>query len=77
MPVRLVTFMENTPHGIRRALTKVRKMSEIRGQYSFIFLLSLNSLALSWIFDGQVVIPVIIFIDPDHLMMKFMSLAPK
>lgn len=38
MPVRLVTFMENTPHGVRRALTKVRKMSEIRGQYSFIFI---------------------------------------
>jgi len=31
MPVRLVSYMENTPHGIRRTLAKVRKMREIRG----------------------------------------------
>ncbi|XP_049601824.1 retinal guanylyl cyclase 2 isoform X1 [Syngnathus scovelli] len=30
MPVRLVSVMENTPHGIRRTLAKVRKMREIR-----------------------------------------------
>ncbi|XP_047440657.1 retinal guanylyl cyclase 2 isoform X8 [Mugil cephalus] len=30
MSVRLVSFMENTPHGIRRTLAKVRKMREIR-----------------------------------------------
>uniref|UniRef100_A0A3Q3JWN1 Guanylate cyclase n=1 Tax=Monopterus albus TaxID=43700 RepID=A0A3Q3JWN1_MONAL len=30
LPVRLVSFMENTPQGIRRTLTKVRKMREIR-----------------------------------------------
>ncbi|XP_075948333.1 retinal guanylyl cyclase 2 [Anarhichas minor] len=30
LPVRLVSFMENTPHGIRRTLTKLRKMKEIR-----------------------------------------------
>ncbi|XP_074479342.1 retinal guanylyl cyclase 2 [Sebastes fasciatus] len=30
LPVRLVSFMENTPHGIRRTLTKLRKMREIR-----------------------------------------------
>ncbi|XP_068569955.1 retinal guanylyl cyclase 2 [Cebidichthys violaceus] len=30
LPVRLVSFMENTPHGVRRTLTKLRKMKEIR-----------------------------------------------
>ncbi|KAA8582740.1 hypothetical protein FQN60_006411 [Etheostoma spectabile] len=30
LPVRLVSIMENTPHGIRRTLTKLRKMAEIR-----------------------------------------------
>ncbi|KAM9426403.1 retinal guanylyl cyclase 2 [Pholidichthys leucotaenia] len=30
LSVRLVSFMENTPHGIRRTLAKVRKMREIR-----------------------------------------------
>lgn len=48
MPVRLVTFMENTPHGIRRALTKVRKMSEIRGQYSFKSQLTCAQLDIRW-----------------------------
>ncbi|XP_058481237.1 retinal guanylyl cyclase 2 isoform X2 [Solea solea] len=30
LPVRLVSFMENTPHGIRRTLAKFRKRSELR-----------------------------------------------
>ncbi|XP_068164325.1 retinal guanylyl cyclase 2 isoform X1 [Antennarius striatus] len=30
LPVRLVSFMENTPHGIRRTLSKIHKMREIR-----------------------------------------------
>ncbi|KAL7374649.1 hypothetical protein ABVT39_004666 [Epinephelus coioides] len=30
LPVRLISFMENTPHGIRRTLHKLRKMREIR-----------------------------------------------
>ncbi|XP_054457935.1 retinal guanylyl cyclase 2 [Anoplopoma fimbria] len=30
LPVRMVSFMENTPHSIRRTLTKLRKMREIR-----------------------------------------------
>ena len=34
LPVKLVSFMENTPHGIRRTLSKVRKMKELRGEFS-------------------------------------------
>ncbi|XP_059210363.1 retinal guanylyl cyclase 2 [Centropristis striata] len=30
LPVRLVSIMENTPHGIRRTLAKLRKMRELR-----------------------------------------------
>ncbi|XP_078137945.1 retinal guanylyl cyclase 2, partial [Centroberyx gerrardi] len=30
MPVRLVSVMENTPHGVRRTLAKVRKQRDIR-----------------------------------------------
>ncbi|XP_028419428.1 retinal guanylyl cyclase 2 [Perca flavescens] len=30
LPVRLVSIMENTPHGIKRTLTKLRKMAEIQ-----------------------------------------------
>lgn len=36
LPVRLVSFMENTPHGIRRTLTKLRKMGEIRSMLHFL-----------------------------------------
>lgn len=35
-PVRLVSFMENTPHGIRRTLSKLRKMKEIRSESHFL-----------------------------------------
>lgn len=35
LPVRLVSFMENTPHGIRRTLSKLRKMKEIRSEFHF------------------------------------------
>lgn len=34
LPVRLVSFMENTPHAIRHTLSKVRKMKELRGEVS-------------------------------------------
>ncbi|XP_072314960.1 retinal guanylyl cyclase 2 [Eucyclogobius newberryi] len=30
LPVRLVSFVEDTPHGIRRTLARIQKMSEIR-----------------------------------------------
>uniref|UniRef100_A0A8C6U415 Guanylate cyclase n=1 Tax=Neogobius melanostomus TaxID=47308 RepID=A0A8C6U415_9GOBI len=40
MPVRLVSFMENTPHSIRKTLAKIKKMRELRVQpTSYIFLL--------------------------------------
>lgn len=35
LPVRLVSFMENTPHGIRRTLSKLRRMKEIRSESHF------------------------------------------
>lgn len=35
LPVRLISFMENTPHGIRRTLSKLRKMREIRSEFPF------------------------------------------
>lgn len=35
LPVRLVSYMENTPHGIRRTLSKLRKMKEIRSDFHF------------------------------------------
>lgn len=34
--MRLVSFMENTPHGIRRTLSKLRKMKEIRSDSYFL-----------------------------------------
>lgn len=32
LAVKMVTFMENTPHGIRRTLSRVRQMKELRGE---------------------------------------------
>lgn len=36
LPVKLVSFMESTPHGIRRTLSNVRKMREIRRKFQFL-----------------------------------------
>lgn len=35
LAVKLVSFMENTPHAIRRTLSKVRQMKELRGKFSY------------------------------------------
>ncbi|XP_061525053.1 retinal guanylyl cyclase 2 isoform X3 [Phycodurus eques] len=49
LPVRLVSIMKNTPHGIKRTLAKVRKMREIRGVIFLVFdCLDFPNLKLVW-----------------------------
>uniref|UniRef100_A0A669AXZ7 Guanylate cyclase n=1 Tax=Oreochromis niloticus TaxID=8128 RepID=A0A669AXZ7_ORENI len=72
MPVRLVTFMENTPHGIRRALTKVRKMSEIRVvilcMHSVLIGGTAQRLLLETAYDMQMIDGSLVFLPYDTLL---------
>ncbi|XP_029944247.1 retinal guanylyl cyclase 2 [Salarias fasciatus] len=72
LPVRLVSFMENTPHGIRRTLAKLRKMSEIR-----VVILCMHSallggeaqrLLLETAYDMQMIDSSLVFLPYDTLL---------
>ncbi|XP_030608902.1 retinal guanylyl cyclase 2 isoform X2 [Archocentrus centrarchus] len=72
MPVRLVTFMENTPHGIRRALTKIRKMREIRVvilcMHSALIGGTVQRLLLETAYDMQMIDGSLVFVPYDTLL---------
>uniref|UniRef100_I3K1E5 Guanylate cyclase n=1 Tax=Oreochromis niloticus TaxID=8128 RepID=I3K1E5_ORENI len=68
MPVRLVTFMENTPHGIRRALTKVRKMIVILCMHSVLIGGTAQRLLLETAYDMQMIDGSLVFLPYDTLL---------
>uniref|UniRef100_UPI0037E743A5 retinal guanylyl cyclase 2 n=1 Tax=Semicossyphus pulcher TaxID=241346 RepID=UPI0037E743A5 len=72
LPVRLISFMENTPHGIRRTLSKVRKMRELR-----VVILCMHSvltggvvqkLLLETAYDMQMIDGSLVFVPYDTLL---------
>ncbi|XP_060922601.1 retinal guanylyl cyclase 2 [Limanda limanda] len=72
LPVRLVSFMENTPHAIRRTLAKVRKMSEIRVvvlcMHSALIGGSVQKLLLETAYDMQMIDGSLVFVPYDTLL---------
>uniref|UniRef100_A0A671VJI3 Guanylate cyclase n=1 Tax=Sparus aurata TaxID=8175 RepID=A0A671VJI3_SPAAU len=72
LPVRLVSFMENTPHGIRRTLTKLRKMGEIRivvlCMHSALIGGEAQKLLLETAYDMQMIDGSLVFIPYDTLL---------
>ncbi|XP_072232312.1 retinal guanylyl cyclase 2 [Leuresthes tenuis] len=72
MPVRLVSYMENTPHGIRRTLAKVRKMREIRAlilcMHSALIGGSTQKLFLETAYDMQMIDGSLVFLPYDTLL---------
>ncbi|XP_041820557.1 retinal guanylyl cyclase 2 isoform X2 [Chelmon rostratus] len=72
LPVRLVSFMENTPHGIRRTLAKVRKMSEIRVvilcMHSALIGGEAQKLLLETAYDMQMIDGSLVFVPYDTLL---------
>ncbi|XP_061565670.1 retinal guanylyl cyclase 2 isoform X2 [Cololabis saira] len=72
MSVRLVSFMENTPHGIRRTLAKVRKMTEIRVvilcMHSALIGGSTQKLLLETAYDMQMIDGSLVFVPYDTLL---------
>ncbi|MEQ2224306.1 Retinal guanylyl cyclase 2 [Ilyodon furcidens] len=72
MPVRFVSFMENTPHGIRRTLAKVRKMKEIRAvilcMHSVLIGGSAQKLLLETAYDMQMIDGSLVFVPYDTLL---------
>ncbi|XP_047241461.1 retinal guanylyl cyclase 2 isoform X2 [Girardinichthys multiradiatus] len=72
MPVRFVSFMENTPHGIRRILAKVRKMKEIKAvilcMHSVLIGGSAQKLLLETAYDMQMIDGSLVFVPYDTLL---------
>ncbi|XP_035808815.1 retinal guanylyl cyclase 2 isoform X2 [Amphiprion ocellaris] len=72
MPVRLVSFMENTPHGIRRTLAKLHKMREIRVvilcMHSALIGGSAQKLLLETAYDMQMIDGSLVFVPYDTLL---------
>ncbi|XP_008288040.1 retinal guanylyl cyclase 2 [Stegastes partitus] len=72
MPVRLVSLMENTPHGIRRTLAKLRKMREIRVvilcMHSALIGGSAQKLLLETAYDMQMIDGSLVFVPYDTLL---------
>ncbi|KAK5611585.1 hypothetical protein CRENBAI_014676 [Crenichthys baileyi] len=72
MPVKFVSFMENTPHGIRRTLAKVRKMREIRAvilcMHSVLIGGSAQKLLLETAYDMQMIDGSLVFVPYDTLL---------
>ncbi|XP_019119511.2 retinal guanylyl cyclase 2 [Larimichthys crocea] len=72
LPVRLVSFMENTPHGIRRTLSKVRKMRELRivilCMHSALIGGQVQKLLLETAYDMQLIDGSRVFIPYDTLL---------
>uniref|UniRef100_A0A3B3YVE7 Guanylate cyclase n=1 Tax=Poecilia mexicana TaxID=48701 RepID=A0A3B3YVE7_9TELE len=72
MNVRFVSFMENTPHGIRRTLAKVRKMKEIRAVILCMHSVLIGGLAqkllLETAYDMQMIDGSFVFVPYDTLL---------
>nr|XP_046236839.1 retinal guanylyl cyclase 2 isoform X2 [Scatophagus argus] len=72
LPVKLVHFMENTPHGIRRTLSKVRKMREIRVvilcMHSALIGGEAQKLLLETAYDMQMIDGSFVFVPYDTLL---------
>uniref|UniRef100_A0A3Q3S0V2 Guanylate cyclase n=1 Tax=Mastacembelus armatus TaxID=205130 RepID=A0A3Q3S0V2_9TELE len=72
LPVRLVSYMENTPHGIRRSLAKVRKMREIRVvilcMHSALLGGAAQKLLLEAAYDMQMIDGSLVFVPYDTLL---------
>ncbi|KAG7234044.1 hypothetical protein INR49_005974 [Caranx melampygus] len=72
LPVRLVAFMENTPHGIRRTLAKLRKMREIRVvilcMHSALVGGAAQKLLLETAYDMQMIDGSLVFLPYDTLL---------
>ncbi|RVE60301.1 hypothetical protein OJAV_G00179730 [Oryzias javanicus] len=72
MSVRLVSFMENTPHGIRRTLSKVHKMQEIRAvilcMHSVLIGGSAQKLFLETAYDMKMTDGSLVFVPYDTLL---------
>uniref|UniRef100_A0A3Q1IGT6 Guanylate cyclase n=1 Tax=Anabas testudineus TaxID=64144 RepID=A0A3Q1IGT6_ANATE len=72
LPVRLVSFMEHTPHGIRRTLAKVRKMREIRivilCMHSALIGGKVQQLLLETAYDMQMIDGSLVFVPYDTLL---------
>ncbi|XP_038586029.1 retinal guanylyl cyclase 2 [Micropterus salmoides] len=72
LPVRLVSFMENTPHGIRRTLSKVRKMGELRVvilcMHSALIGGAAQKLLLETAYDMQMIDGSLVFVPYDTLL---------
>ncbi|XP_070711292.1 retinal guanylyl cyclase 2 [Pempheris klunzingeri] len=72
LPVKLVSFMENTPHVIRRTLSKVRKMREIRivilCMHSALIGGTAQKLLLETAYDMQMIDGSLVFVPYDTLL---------
>ncbi|XP_055012176.1 retinal guanylyl cyclase 2 [Boleophthalmus pectinirostris] len=72
LPVRLVSFMEDTPHSIRRTLGKIRKMKEIRVvllcMHSALLGGDLQRRVLEATYDLQMIDGSLVFIPYDTLL---------
>lgn len=72
LPVRLVSFMENTPHGIRRTLSKLRKMKEIRMvilcMHSALIGGEVQKLLLETAYDMEMIDGSLVFVPYDALL---------
>uniref|UniRef100_A0A8C7Z3T4 Guanylate cyclase n=1 Tax=Oryzias sinensis TaxID=183150 RepID=A0A8C7Z3T4_9TELE len=70
--VRLVSFMENTPHGIRQTLSKVHKMQEIRAvilcMHSVLIGGSAQKLLLEAAYDMKMTDGSLVFVPYDTLL---------
>ncbi|KAI3375632.1 hypothetical protein L3Q82_003946 [Scortum barcoo] len=72
LPVKLIVFMENTPHGIRRTLSRVRKMREIRVvvlcMHSALIGGGVQKLLLETAYDMQMIDGSLVFVPYDALL---------
>uniref|UniRef100_H3C262 Guanylate cyclase n=1 Tax=Tetraodon nigroviridis TaxID=99883 RepID=H3C262_TETNG len=72
LPVRLVSFMENTPHAIRHTLSKVRKMKELRVvilcMHSVLIGGEVQKLLLETAYDMEMIDGSFVFVPYDTLL---------
>lgn len=72
LPVRMVHIMENTPHGIRRTLTKIHKMRELRAvilcMHSALIGGDVQRVFLETAYDLQILDGSLVFIPYDTLL---------
>ncbi|XP_041635723.1 retinal guanylyl cyclase 2 [Cheilinus undulatus] len=72
LPVKLVSFLENTPHGIRRTLAKIRKMKEIKVailcMHSALIGGVVQKLLLETAYDMQMIDGSLVFVPYDTLL---------